>query len=126
MNILITGSTMEEQIQDTYKILYDFLTTTFNAKVHTPLDTIKFKGTNEERVKRAFDLVDIADVIVADVSYPSHGQGIELHYALTKNKKIILIAKENSKVSGVVTGLFGTPFYYNSTDDLIKFLNSKI
>jgi len=82
---------MEEQIQDTYKILYDFLTTTFNAKVHTPLDTIKFKGTNEERVKRAFDLVDIADVIVADVSYPSHGQGIELHYALTKNKKIIFL-----------------------------------
>lgn len=126
MNILVTGSTMEESIRKVYQNLNDHFVNVFYANVQTPLDTIKFQGTNEERVKRAFELVDMADVIIADVSFPSHGQGIELHYAYSKNKKIILIAKENSKVSGVVLGLLGSPFYYNSIENLVEFLDRQI
>lgn len=45
-----------------------------------------------------------SDLIICDASLPSTGMGIELNEAINKNKKIIIIAKENSKISGLIKG----------------------
>jgi nucleoside 2-deoxyribosyltransferase len=60
------------------------------------------------------------DVVIAEVSYPSTGQGIELGWAEMLHIPIICFHKHDAKVSQslyVVTNKFIT---YSNSDDLIK------
>jgi 2'-deoxynucleoside 5'-phosphate N-hydrolase len=50
------------------------------------------------------DAVKKSELIVAEVSYPSLGTGVEIGIALRLNKKIICLAKKGSNVSSMVRG----------------------
>jgi len=119
MKLLIIGALPKNEQE---KEIYNILIGASKEKeiIGTPIDTLNFNGNDAERYKRAFDLIEKANVIIAEASYPSTGQGMELNEAIRLNKKIIVIAKKDSKVSGLILGCPSIKdiIYYDSLDDL--------
>jgi nucleoside 2-deoxyribosyltransferase len=75
----------------------------------------------EQIAKRDFDALEASDAIVAEISTPSHGVGMELEFAVIKGKKVICLRRPDSRVSGLITG---TPsisvFAYLDREDAIR------
>ena len=92
----------------------------------SPIDTKNFNGSDEERYKKAFEKVKKADLIIAESSSPSTGQGMEIREADILDKQIIIVAKENSKVSGMIKGCNSIKeiIYYSNLEDLSSKLNN--
>jgi len=69
--------------------------------------------------------LDKADCLIADISEASHGVGFEIGYFFAKAKKIIIVAKENSKrqVSRFFLNLFPGIIFYKNYDDLKRIEN---
>ncbi|HVP22895.1 MAG TPA: nucleoside 2-deoxyribosyltransferase [Conexivisphaerales archaeon] len=60
--------------------------------------------TYGEIAKRDFGAVDESDALVAEISTPSHGVGMEIQYAVMKGKKVICLRRPDSRVSGLISG----------------------
>lgn len=61
--------------------------------------------TSEEIFYRDINAVKESDILLAEISKPSHGVGMEIMQAYISNKKIILVAKEDSNISFLVRGI---------------------
>ena len=48
--------------------------------------------------------IDGCDVLIAEVSTPSHGVGYEISYALERNKPVLCLARRGARVSKMITG----------------------
>jgi len=48
--------------------------------------------------------IDECEVLVAEVSTPSHGVGYEISYALERGKPVLCIARRGVRVSKMITG----------------------
>ena len=126
-NILVTGSVLnsDENSLEIYKKLVDI----FNKdkyNVSSPIDTMKFRGNDEERYDRAIKLVKDANFIIAEMSIPSTGQGMELQQAIIDKIPILVIAKNNSKISGLIKvskGIIDILFYDDIDDILDEIIN---
>ena len=119
--ILITGAVMNTNCDSIgiYKKLIQICREN-EFEVSSPLDTMEFTGNDEERYIRAMELINSADYIIAEMSIPSTGQGMELQQAIIKNIPILIVAKENSKISGLIKGSKGIVdiLYYNNIEDM--------
>ncbi len=120
-NIMITG-TITTASEDSLKI-YEILVKEFQKyteKLYSPIDTIKFKGTNEEMYKRVMKLLKETDLVIAEMSSPSTGQGMELQEAVRLDIPIIIVAKNGSKISSTVLGSpkIKKVIFYNDIDDI--------
>ena len=119
--ILITGAvlTSNNDSVDTYNKIISWLD---NNKyvISSPLDTMKFKGNDFERYDRAMQLLKDTKLIIAEMSNISTGQGMELQEATTLNIPILVIAKYNSKISGLVKGCKSVKdiIYYKNIEDI--------
>ncbi len=104
-NIMITGTitTAGEESLKIYQILVEELSQ-YASNIYSPIDTIKFKGSNEEMYVRAMKILQSTDLVIAEMSSPSTGQGMELQEAVRLNIPIIIIAKKGSKISSTVLG----------------------
>ena len=130
--ILITGSVMtaDKDSVKRYEKLISMIDTE-EYDVSTPLDTMKFQGTDEERFDRAISMLANTRMMIAEMSSVSTGQGIEIGIASTMNIPILVIAKEGSKVSGLVKGcktVKGVVYYENIEDikeELDKFIGGE-
>ena len=130
--ILITGSVMGANSDSikTYEDLVSMIDTE-KYRVSSPLDTMKFVGTDEERFDRAVSMLSETSMMIAEMSSVSTGQGIEIGIASTMNIPILVIAKEGSKVSGLVKGcktVKGVVYYENIEDikeELDKFIGGE-
>lgn len=60
------------------------------------------------------------DLVLAEVSRPSTGQGIELGWANLLNIPILCVFKTNSDISGSLSVLTDELIEYNSSEDLIS------
>ena len=105
------------------KQLYKSIIVAIRKKIKmigSPIDTAKFAGSDYERYKRALRKVDQADLIIAEQSKPSTGQGIEIGYAAVLKKPLLVVAKRGSKVSGLVKGspILREIVFYDSRKDL--------
>lgn len=74
---------------------------------------------------RDLDWIDQCHVLVAEVSWVSHGVGFEIAYALkARNIPVLLLAKANAKVSAMLTGIRpSVMYYYADLNDLDRGLN---
>ncbi len=120
-NILITGSVLGATTESVK--FYENLTSSLagkNISIFSPLDTMQFKGSNEERFDRAKKSVETADLIIAEVSNASHGQGMELMYANVLGKEVVFISKENTKISGLIKGAFPKSIFLTYRDGLSR------
>jgi len=61
-----------------------------------------------------------SDCLVADVSVPSHGVGLEIMLAFVNGKKIILLSKKGAVVSRMVLGIPEAIFVQYSAEDEIR------
>lgn len=83
---------------------------------------IKFEEENPREVfERDISTIEKCDILIADVTFPSHGVGMEIMYAFIKGKRIIVTAKKGSKISYMILGMPGVRvIYYNTLSDLEK------
>lgn len=119
--VLITGTVMTSNNEsvDIYNKLTKFVEKK-DYKVLSPLDTMKFEGTNEERYQRAIKTLENTKVMIAEMTSVSTGQGMEIQQANNMSIPILVIAKENSKISGLVKGSPSVKdiIYYNSIEEI--------
>lgn len=103
--ILITGSVMNSNPEsvNTYNELISLIDTE-QYDVSSPLDTMQFTGTDSERYERAIQILSKTSLMIAEMSNVSTGQGMEIQQAAILGIPILVIAKKDSKVSGLVKG----------------------
>lgn len=120
-NIMITGTitTAGEESLKIYEILVEELSQ-YASNIYSPIDTIKFKGTNEEMYARVMKMLQSTDLVIAEMSSPSTGQGMELQEAVRLNIPIIVVAKSGSKISGTVlgSGKIKEVVFYNEKEEI--------
>ena len=80
---------------------------------------------NSEGVKSK-DIISECDIVLAEVSQPSTGQGIELGWADSNNKPIICFYRTGSKVSSALRFITNNHIDYESSNDMIKKLYIEI
>ena len=119
--ILITGAVLssDSSTVDTYEKVISLIDSS-KYVISSPLDTMQFKGNDIDRYKRAMDLLKDTKMIIAEMSTISTGQGMELQEAVNLNIPILVIAKEGSKISGLVKGCKNVKdiIYYKEIDDI--------
>ena len=129
MKILITGAVAnaDEESKHLYKMIIE-LCKEYSNVIYSPIDTMQFKGTNAERYKRAMELLQSTNFIIAEMSVTSTGQGMELQEAVRLNIPIIIVAKENSKISGLILGTEKVMdvIYYKDIKDLEEKLSNSL
>lgn len=71
-------------------------------------------------------LVGELDVLIAEVTHPSHGVGGELVQAFVSQKPIVLLSKKGTKISRFVTGNSAVVYHieYESVDEAKKMLRN--
>ena len=72
------------------------------------------------------EIIKSSDLVLAEVSYPSTGSGIELGWADMFAKPIICISKEGSKVSKSLDKITSNFISYRDSDDMIAKLNTAL
>lgn len=77
--------------------------------------------TDQELAKRDLNWLEQANCLVAEVSTPSHGVGIEVMAALQRGLPVLLLAREKAAVSRLLKGLPGVRFsWYRHDNDAVK------
>lgn len=82
-----------------------------------------------EKSDKPFDskkYFDECNLVIAEVSYPSTGQGIELGWANIKNIPIICFYKTGTKPSGSIKAVSNKIIEYIDKNDLIKKLSDNL
>ena len=131
--ILITGAVLssDDSMSKIYEKIISLIDTS-KYSVSSPLDTMRFDGNDIERYKRAMNLLKDTKLIIAEMSNISTGQGMELQEAVNLNIPILVIAKEGSKISGLVKGRNNvkTIIYNNKIEDIedkiLRFIEENI
>ncbi len=77
--------------------------------------------SDRELARRDLDWIAGCDALVAEVSTPSHGVGIEIGAATALGKPVLVLAREGIAVSRLLVGLTGVEtFRYSGADDLAR------
>lgn len=107
----------------------------FNYKdeLYTPIKSAKFYSQHtvilphdfSQAPNNSLEKTAGYDLIIAEVSFPSTGMGIELGWANSLNKRIVCIYKEGVKYSSSLETIT-REFYPYSNADLVKILDKII
>ncbi|MEM7129012.1 MAG: hypothetical protein AAF702_21950 [Chloroflexota bacterium] len=76
----------------------------------------------QELMKRTFEIIDLCDICLIDLSEKGVGLGIEAGYAFAQGKPIYTIAKTGSDISTTLAGISTAVYHYQGMDDLTLFL----
>ncbi len=114
-------------------IIYAAHASSYNYKdlLYTPLRStqepdVTFILPHEGIVSNSKDALATCDFVLAEVSYPSTGMGIELGWANNFKKKIICVYRAGTEPSKSLRFISDTFFEYSSEDDLRKCVRSII
>lgn len=66
------------------------------------------------------DIIKNCDLIIAEVTYPATGLGIELGWAEIFNKPVVCFYKKGSKLSGSLKAVTHNFIDYSDSKDLVK------
>ncbi len=129
--VLVTGAVLatDPELTENYKVLNSHITSSkYYLRIENPLATMKFKGTDEEKYERVMRILNTSKVVIAEMSNVSTGQGMELQEATHLGLPILVIAKEGSKISGLVKGCPNVRgiLFYQSIYDVIDEINAFI
>ncbi len=119
MKIYIGHSTSYDFKNELYKPLME---SSLN-KIHEII--LPHENSNELFNSKDF-LANEADLMIAEVSYPSFGLGIELGWANLNNVKIICVYKNGAKVSGALKAVTNNFIEYSNPKELIEKLEEKL
>jgi len=65
-------------------------------------------------------IIKSCDLVIAEVSYPAIGEGVELGWADDAGVKIICVSNDRAKVSRSLSAISQTFITYRNADDLIQ------
>jgi len=77
----------------------------------------------EEIYSRDIGWVRVCDILIAEVSTPSHGVGYEIAEAVNHKKPVLCVYEEGKRVSKIITGNQETNvevYAYKNIDDLLE------
>ena len=101
---------------------YDFINKLYkpikNSKLNNKVEFIFPHLTDE--VFNSQEVIEQSDLFIAEVSRPSLGLGIEIGRAEMKNKKILCIYNENSKITSCLKYLDVNVLSYTDEKDMIS------
>lgn len=117
MKLYLSHSSEFDYISELYEPLKDSL-----AKNH---DIVLPHDTNEEGVNSK-DVIPVCDLMLAEVSHPSTGQGIEIGWASANNIPIICIYRSGTKPSSAIRFISDRVIEYLSSEDMIEKLRTEI
>lgn len=100
----------------------------FKKQLYEPLRKSKLNNLHKiklphETSTQQFDsksYMDDCDLVIAEVTYPSTGQGIELGWADMKNVKIVCIYKKGSKLSSALKVVTNEFIEYKNSNDMVE------
>ncbi|OGK17756.1 hypothetical protein A3F32_01245 [Candidatus Roizmanbacteria bacterium RIFCSPHIGHO2_12_FULL_42_10] len=85
-----------------------------------------FPHEKSNEVFNSKEVIPTCDLVIAEISYPSTGLGIELGWANKDKKRIVLIYRKGSKVSRSLRIVSNDFTEYSNEKDLIKKLESAL
>ena len=102
----------------------------FEEELYKPLgesnlkldNTFFFPHENGKDVNTKDEVLN-SDLILAEVSYPSTGQGIECGWANMAQIPILCVAKEGSNISASLKHLTDKSIVYSNAEDLVSKLS---
>jgi nucleoside 2-deoxyribosyltransferase len=100
--------------------LYEPLKSSHVVRLHHFL----FPHNKENIDKKSKSWVEAADLVLAEVSYPSTGQGIELGWANATGKRIICMSKSGYTVSGSLKFIADSFIQYTDEADMLQKIES--
>ena len=83
----------------------------------------KVKFEPDKLMKITFEEIDKADMLLVEFSEKGVGLGIEAGYAFSKNKPIIVLAKEGSDISTTIKGISKEVILYKNINEISKKIN---
>ncbi len=106
----------------------------FHTELYQPIRSSKLNSQHtialpHEHSDEQFDAKSFfktCDLIIAEVSYPSTGQGIELGWAVAQNLPVICIYKKGQKFSGALKVISNTFIEYENQEDMITKLAAEL
>ncbi len=100
--------------EDIGKVVEEFGLSAHIPHIHTgSFVGIDYRNTDLPKVdetiaaavcRKNLEVVENAKIIIAEVSNPSTGTGIEIGHALNLGKKIICLANKNAKITNMIRG----------------------
>jgi nucleoside 2-deoxyribosyltransferase len=96
-----------------FESVYQFITRTLLEDKHevptahlAESNVMKLEKVIEPRdvYRRDTDWIRACDVLIAEVSVPSHGVGYEIGFALEQGKPVLCLSQEGIAVSKMITG----------------------
>ncbi len=69
------------------------------------------------------ELIKTSDLVIAEVSYPSTGLGVELGWADQYGVKIVCLHKQDTKPSSALNFISNDFFTYSSSEELIAIIS---
>jgi len=69
-------------------------------------------------MRLTFEEIDKADMLIVEFSEKGVGLGIEAGYAFSKNKPIIIVAREGSDISTTIKGISNQIIFYKDIDEI--------
>jgi|SRR3989338_3391069 len=112
MKIIIThASSFDYEIE-----LYEPLKKAVESTGHE----LAFPHVWHEQDKSTKEFLKNADLVIAEVSHPSTGQGIELGWADMLNVPMLFLRKQGSRSSNSLRYLKGNYIDYTTSEDLIQ------
>lgn len=117
MKIYLAHSGNFDYQTELYKPLKQSLANKYD--IFFPHDT-KNMGTKSK------DIIASSDILLAEVSYPSTGQGIELGWADTSNVPILCFYHSGAKISSSLKFICNSFLEYSSTEEMIRKLEEQL
>lgn len=108
---------------------YDFKNELYNPIRNSSLDKsheITLPHENKIKLFDSHTYLKKCDLVIAEVSYPSTGQGIELGWANSLGVAIVCIYKKSYKPSSSIKAVSNKIFEYSNSKTLIKIISENI
>ena len=81
---------------------------------------------DDDNYKHDRDFYKEIDLVIAEVSYPSTGLGIELGFLYDDNKPICCIHRSNKKISSSINAVTENIYEYSNLDEIIEIVKGII
>ena len=117
MKLYLAHSSGYDYVTELYEPLKAGLSTSY--EIFFPHDTHK-AGVNSK------EIIPTCDVVIAEVSYPSTGQGIELGWADLNNVPIICFFRTGASASSALRFICSTIVEYETAEDMVTLLRAEI
>lgn len=101
---------------------YDYINKIYNPIINSDIsktNTFFFPHENKDNVSNTKDIISNYDLVIAEVSLPSTGQGIELGWVSYANTPILCIYEKGAPISSSLKLITNQFIEYENTEDMI-------